>query len=342
MRSRNVLEGRDGNDSLDGGEGDDSLDGGAGNDVLSGGYGWDTLNGGDGVDIADYTYYGADVSVNLTTGQATFDNSGLFEAISGIENVRTGAGNDTLIGDGANNVLEGGAGNDLLGGFAGADQLVGGDGIDRATYTASTARVVVDLLAGTGSGGDAEGDTLSGIENVSGSAFSDYLAGAAGANILDGGAGDDGLGGSAGADTLIGGDGVDMADYITSAAKVVVNLNAGTASGGYATGDILTGIENLRGSAFNDTLTGDAGANRLSGMDGTDVLNGGAGNDRLIGGAGADRLERLGRHRPRTIRQCFGRRDGEPSRRLRQHRRCSPATPIAASRMSTEAPSTMS
>ena len=46
---------------------------------------------------------------------------------------------------------------------------------------------------------------------------------------------------------------------------------------------MLSGIENLNGSAFDDVLTGNSGVN---------VLNGGAGDDLLAGGIGADVLER--------------------------------------------------
>jgi serralysin len=42
------------------------------------------------------------------------------------------------------------------------------------------------------------------------------------------------------------------------------------------------------GSAFADTLTGDAGANALSGGGGNDRLAGGLGHDTLTGGAGND------------------------------------------------------
>ena len=52
---------------------------------------------------------------------------------------------------------------------------------------------------------------------------------------------------------------------------------SGEGLSGEAAGDILTGIENLRGSAFADTLVGDGGAN---------VLSGGAGEDQLWGGGG--------------------------------------------------------
>lgn len=44
------------------------------------------------------------------------------------------------------------------------------------------------------------------------------------------------------------------------------------------------------GSAFNDTLNGDAAANVLSGGEGNDIINGGGGNDFLSGGPGDDDL----------------------------------------------------
>ena len=116
----------------------------------------------------------------------------------------------------------------------------------------------------------------------------DILRGLGGNDMLFGGSGNDTLEGGPGADTLIGGPGMDTADYSASAAAVSVNLLTGLGSGGDAQGDILGGIENIVGSAFNDTLTGDNGGNALDGRSGNDTLNGGAGSDTLAGGAGAD------------------------------------------------------
>ena len=116
----------------------------------------------------------------------------------------------------------------------------------------------------------------------------DILRGLGGNDMLFGGSGNDTLDGGPGADTLIGGPGMDTADYSASAAAVSVNLLTGLGSGGDAQGDILGGIENIVGSAFNDTLTGDNGGNALDGRSGNDTLNGGAGSDTLTGGAGAD------------------------------------------------------
>jgi len=72
---------------------------------------------------------------------------------------------------------------------------------------------------------------------------------------------------------------------------VKVNLVNGTAGSGHAGGDMLSNIENLTGSAFDDALVGDAGENLLDGGAGADVLRGKAGNDALTGGDGADTLE---------------------------------------------------
>jgi hypothetical protein len=72
-------------------------------------------------------------------------------------------------------MLFGGSGNDTLDGGTGADVLIGGDGTDTADYSLSAAGVTVSLLTGLGAGGDAQGDTLGGIENIIGSALADVL-----------------------------------------------------------------------------------------------------------------------------------------------------------------------
>jgi Ca2+-binding RTX toxin-like protein len=69
---------------------------------------------------------------------------------------------------------------------------------------------------------------------------------------------------------------------------VTVSLSTGTGSGGDAAGDTLSGVEFLWGSAFADTLTGDAGVNMIRSGDGNDTIRGGGGNDILEGHGGAD------------------------------------------------------
>ncbi|WP_395677993.1 hypothetical protein [Inquilinus sp.] len=217
-------------------------------------------------------------------------------------------GNDTIDGLAGDDILLGGFGNDVLTGSAGADQLNGGAGTDTANYSASAAGVTVDLGLGTGIGGDAQGDTLTGIESVIGSALADRLYGDGNANTLTGGDGDDTLRGGAGGDALNGGNGSDFANYQGSATGVSVNLATGINSGGDAQGDTLSNIENLYGSSHDDQLTGNDGRNiiggelgndtingnggddSLSGEGGDDTINGGDGNDRLVGGDGTDIL----------------------------------------------------
>lgn len=118
------------------------------------------------------------------------------------------------------------------------------------------------------------------------------LTGTSGADVLTGTALDDTLSGLGGNDTLAGLGGSDTASYAGAASSVKVSLALTTAQDtGGAGADTLSGIENLLGSRFNDTLIGDARRNVLTGGGGVDRLDGGAGNDRLAGGTGSDVLK---------------------------------------------------
>ncbi len=110
--------------------------------------------------------------------------------------------------------LYGQGGDDLLYGDAGADRIDGGSGNDTAYYNGSTAGVTINLNVGTGgtvtgSGGWAQGDTLFGIENLSGSDFNDRFTGTSAVNTFWGGAGSDTLNTGDGADFAYGGGGND-------------------------------------------------------------------------------------------------------------------------------------
>ena len=67
-----------------------------------------------------------------------------------------------------------------------------------------------------------------------------------------------------------------------------VSLIDNVAAYGDAEDDTLFNIENLTGSAQNDTLWGNNGVNVLRGMAGNDTLKGFGGADSLTGDAGAD------------------------------------------------------
>jgi Ca2+-binding RTX toxin-like protein len=286
----NVLIGFDGNDYLSGNGGNDQLYGLQGDDTLIGGTGADILDGGIGSDTANYATSASRVWVDLTTGQGYLgDAAG--DQLYGIENVYGSGFNDMLVGDANANKLSGDNGNDYLAGGLGGDSLDGGSGVDTASYTSSSAGVSVDLASGRGYYGEAEGDRLYNIENLTGSTSGDTLIGNEGANVLTGLGGDDYLTGGAGADILDGGSDIDTVSYTGSSAGVWVDLANSYGSGGDAEGDIFYNIENITGSNYDDTLVGDTYDNVLNGWDGHDELRGGAGNDSLKGGFGDDYLE---------------------------------------------------
>ena len=339
-----TLNGGNGDDVLSGGDGRDNLFGGAGADLLDGGEGdKDRANyrhseEGVTVDLASGTGSGGDaegdILFNIEQIQGSEfndtlvgddadnrligrDGDDLLSGGNGKDALVGGNGNDTLAGDAGDDFLNGGNGDDTLLGGDGRDNLLGGAGadvldggagdLDRANYRHSEEGVTVDLAAGTGSGGDADGDTLVNIEQVLGSEFDDtiigddannrligrdgedHLEGGAGDDVLLGGNDDDVLVGGAGNDRLNGQDGDrDTVDYTASEEGIDVNLTTTRGFGGDAEGDRIFNVEDIRGSDFNDVLTGADGVNRLAGNEGDDELIGMGGNDMLLGGEGAD------------------------------------------------------
>src|SRR4051812_44808014 len=101
------------------------------------------------------------------------------------------------------------------------------------------------------------------MATINGTAGADTLVGGGAADTIMGLASDDLIAGLGGADVIDGGTGIDTASYKDSLAGVIVDLSTGKGLGGDAQGDTLKNVENLIGSAFSDTLTGDAGDNRL-------------------------------------------------------------------------------
>lgn len=233
-RSDDILNGGFGNDRLSGGQGHDKLIGGAGNDTLNGGRNRDELHGSDGSD-ALYGDHGFDL---LLGGEDD-------DFLSG------GEGNDTLYGNQGADYLEGGLGADILDGSS--TTLADGTVVDRgdrdvASYINAEEGVAVSLATGTGTQGEADGDTLISIEDLVGSGHDDTLSGDDNRNILWGNGGNDNLSGNGGDDYLYGEDGND---------------------------DIV-------GHAGRDRLFGGDGDDDLSGGSGDDHLTGGEGADTFI------------------------------------------------------------
>jgi Ca2+-binding RTX toxin-like protein len=218
---------------------------------------------------------------------------------------------DSMIGQGGDDFFRGEGGNDYLQGDAGIDTLIG-DEPDETGNDTMTGGPDDDYVAGgpgddlelgdlllteTGndimgsidfrpSGGplsiDTGNDTLHGLggnDIIHAGPGNDFLYGDDGRDNLFGEEGNDSLSGGPGDDILDGGDDEDVADYFGSAAAVNVNLANGTATGEGS--DTLRNIEDVKGSQFGDTLTGDSGPNKITGGPGVDTIDGGDGDDTI-------------------------------------------------------------
>ena len=285
-----TLTGDGGNNTLTGNTGNDTLMGNAGNDVLTPGVGNDVVNGGMGVDMVSFVDAALGVIVDLGAGTARSGSD--TNTLTGIENVTGSIYGDYLLGDDNDNRLRGLGDYDWMVGSAGADYFDGGNGRDMVSYAYSTARVEVDLGAGRGRAGQADGDRYVDVERITGSIYSDLFYGSDGADDFRGLGGYDWFVGSGGGkDRYDGGSGFDMVSYAEAGTGVTASLLLGRGSAGDAARDLYTSIERLTGSNFDDQLTGDNGRNELRGQYGEDQLFGNGGVDRLTGGGSDDYLD---------------------------------------------------
>jgi Ca2+-binding RTX toxin-like protein len=268
-----ALYGEDGDDYLDGGPGDDLIDGGAGIDRVS----FHTATSGIQVDlniqgVAQNTLFGNDTLVSIEHASGTL----YADTITG------NGGDNWLWGEGGDDNFSAGAGNDLVEAGAGNVSADGGDGIDTFSVwnnAADYGAAVTLVLGPVGAQDTGIGFmTLTGFENLSGSAGDDDLLGDNGNNLLAG---------DTGGDTLIGGGGDDI---LYGDGRVSIDTHDTGTSGPITTyadvalafpGGFVDGHDYMRGGAGNDTLVGGGG---------DDYLDGGSGNDLLDGGAGIDRV----------------------------------------------------
>jgi Ca2+-binding RTX toxin-like protein len=306
-----VVKGGDGIDLIFGNGGDDRLIGGPGDfNQIAPGPGDDFVNGGPAFEFGgdEVIYLGSANGVVVDLGAGTATGEGNDEIVnvewligSEHDDVLTGTNleYDVIFGAGGNDEINGLGGDDGIGGGAGDDQIDGGDGVDilgdallASIYSIVVPQVdgplTVDLEAGTLTGNGT--DALTSIESSQGSPGDDVMVGDGGDNefillnegsdTVDAGGGNDLVDGGEGADDLDGGAGTDLSGHLDSSAGMTIDLGAGTTT----EGDTLSNFEDVLGTFFDDSITGDAGPNTIEGGDGADELFGLTGNDVLFGG----------------------------------------------------------
>jgi Ca2+-binding RTX toxin-like protein len=317
-RLRETISGGSGNDLMAGYDGDDTMDGGSGSDTFKYDssniiHGADTIteyNGVGEIDTIDFADAIFAISLDISSSSFQFVNASYvgidLNSGSVIENVLGTAYGDTIIGNDQDNNITGNASADIIYGGDGDDYITGDDGND----------ILVDSVDGD--------DILLGGNN------NDLLIAGLGDDIQAGGAGDDTIYGSDGNDALAGGSGsdtyifdasptshdvdtitdennagdVDTLDFSSFPYAVDVDISDASlqvVSSTYLWIDLNAGdvIENVKGSAYDDFITGNTQNNELEGNggsdiilagDGSDVLRGGDGNDYLFGQNGTDSI----------------------------------------------------
>jgi Ca2+-binding RTX toxin-like protein len=262
--------GGNGNDTLTGDAAANDMVGGRGNDTLIGNGGADVLIGGQGNDtliVSDNTF----ARIDGGNGSDTLELAGAFTMVDAdfrraehIESITlSNFATSLTLGPITEHAFDGGG-----------SIFVFNNLLTNAPVTIDGSALVRPLLV-----------------NVSNDASNVVLTGGSGDDAFLGGNGNDVFEGGKGADTMKGGGGSDTLSYASSALGVTVDLLAGTASGGDATGDTFDSIENLVGSNQGDFLTGDNNNNLLVGGGGADSLTGAGGDDVLEGGPGVNTLD---------------------------------------------------
>ena len=233
---------------------------------------------GDGTTYYELVHSGVQsemLDLEVTPGNTGVAGQYFFSLASG------GAIGSVINGDDAGNVLTGGAGNDTIYGMDGNDQLEGGGGSDLLYGgNGSDLYFIVDHSDSIFEDADGGIDTiqssityslvlLPNVENI-------RLTGSANINAT-GNNGSNTLISNGGANVLNGGPGTDTASFELSHAAVTASLMTNSATGDGS--DTFISIENLVGSVYNDSLTGNNSANLLDGLNGVDTMTGLGGDD---------------------------------------------------------------
>ena len=356
-----IAYGEDGNDTLEGGDGDDILDGGAGNntllggegrdhlfagagdDILNGGegrdyikpgLGADNITGGDGIDTLDYSDTNYDVVYDSDQGAAATTGSHALSSAYGdiindiIENVKTGGGDDYIVGDDGNNRYETGNGHDVIHARGGDDYIISGGGNN--TVYAGEGNNYVDGTGGSSGTGDPANDP--GQDYVYAGSGNDYVRqyGSAYIDVGDGnnvvihnyytaseihtGSGNDLIIGGGLIYSGLGDDIISLNQYVSTVyddggndtivynygnnvgvidmTKQGTDVTAGSAVGSYAYGDAFYGTFENAIVSGNATVIGNDLDNAIDVISaGTNFVYGNGGADRIRTSAGVDYVE---------------------------------------------------
>ncbi|GAB6142468.1 hypothetical protein JCM14076_31980 [Methylosoma difficile] len=270
------LKGSQFNDNLTGNAGANTLDGGLGIDVLSGGAGNDNYLVDNPLDQVVEAAAGGTDTVSSTVDYMLAANIENLILLNNATNAIGNTSNNVITGNARNNILNGGTGQDTMIGLGGDDIYIADNINDKADETSVGSSGVDTVLATVNYtlGNNVENLKLVGVTNLNGT-------GNIGDNVIFANYGNNTIDGVSGNDTV--------SYQFGSTRGVAVNLSLATAQNTLGSGtDTLVNIDNLIGSTFNDTLTGDANANKIDGGLGNDLISGGGGNDTLSGGFGDD------------------------------------------------------
>ncbi|HEV8606894.1 MAG TPA: calcium-binding protein [Tepidisphaeraceae bacterium] len=328
-----------GNDSMEGGAGSDSINGDANNDSIWGDSngdatygGADTIYGGTGTDVVFYVgrTQNHNISLDNTNNDGQVNGSRVSvendNVRDDIEYVRSGDGNDSIVGSSGDNSLSGGGGDDTLRGLGGADTLSGDNHTngDWADYGERASNDPLWLTLGDGandgSNSGGEGDNIDdSIEHILGGAGNDSIVGNGNSNSLNGGDGNDTIWGGGNNDWEQGGQGNDSLlgeagdDTLapgndttegTGAYSDTLNGGTGTDMADYSIRTDSLGIH-LEDDSANDGSSGEgdyivqdtieivktgSGSDTIVGGSADEVFYGMQGGDSIVGGAGNDTI----------------------------------------------------
>jgi Ca2+-binding RTX toxin-like protein len=272
-----TIYGEDGDDTIFVGQGSDTVDGGRGDDRIiyedleeGSSNGENTIDGGDGYDVVDYSNLKQKVEVSYEDGvikvyKDPANKDANFDTLRNVEGIVGTDFEDTIKGDASDNKLFGGKARDTIYGNDGHDEIYGGAGSD--TVYGGSGDDVFHVIDGDTAYGEQGDDSFVIYKDESGQGTEFH-----------------------------GGEGVDTLEYSEVSYGISGNLSDGkfdrttTYGGSIGVSDVVSDVENVLGTDYNDRIGGNDLDNRIEGNGGNDVLEGRAGEDTLKGGLGDDTL----------------------------------------------------